>query len=141
MDDFLKDAVLEVSKNRTEVIDKLVKFSLIDLIYFWGQGRDIIIKEQEMMLPLIAWAKAEMAFEVPKGEQQTGYWMKHFLEKLSDKELVAFSIAAVETKSILASMAFSLRRISASETVKVAFAVDDDTVERLNALEIFLSKS
>ena len=45
MRNYLEEAQREIAKNRGEVIDRLVRYSLTDMLLFWGQEKDLIERQ------------------------------------------------------------------------------------------------
>ena len=105
----LEKAREEIAKNRAEVIERLVQFSMTDLLLFWGQEKDLMERQTKIWGPILAWAEEKMkakfvttqGLDVPQENQTSGYRLKVFLESLSDKELTAFYAAALQMRSVL----------------------------------------
>ena len=125
----LKEAQQEISEHREEVIDRLVQFSLTDMLLFWGHEKDLIERQQKVWGPVLAWAKEELntkfvttnTLDVPEENKGSGYRLKLFLETLSDKELAAFYAAALKTRSVLLAAAMVKGNITAEEAFNAAF--------------------
>lgn len=129
MSDYLQKTAKEIGKNRQEVIDRLVRFSLTDLLLFWGQQKDLIKKQEQIWGPLLQWASQSFeakfvktsSLDVPEQDKTSGYRLKLFLESLSDKELAAFYVAALNMKSVLLAAALVKGRINAQEAFEAAY--------------------
>lgn len=129
MENYLTEAQDDIAQNRSEIIDKLVQFSLTDMLLFWGQEKDLIERQQETWMPILQWAKNELdaqfvttkGLDVPEENKVTGYRLKIFLEGLSDKELAAFYAAALKTRSVLLAAAMVKGHLSAEDAFKAAF--------------------
>lgn len=129
MQNFLQNAEADIAKNREAVIERLVEFSLTDMLLFWGQEKDLIARQEKFWGPILEWAKDEFkakfvttnGLDVPEENRQAGYRMKEFLESLSDKELTAFYAAALDMKSVLLAAALVKGRITAQEAFDAAF--------------------
>ena len=86
----LKEAVKELANEREEVIDKLVQFSLTDMLLFWGTEKELIVRQEQVWGPLVAWANQTFnadfintyGLDVPKENQNSAYRLKYFLENL-----------------------------------------------------------
>ena len=114
MQNYLEEAQREIAKNRGEVIDRLVRYSLTDMLLFWGQEKDLIERQTEAWGPILKWAREELdakfvttqSLDVPEGNRTSGYRLKQFMETLSDRELTAFYAAALVKGKINAEEAF-----------------------------------
>lgn len=125
----LKQISAEIAEHRDEVIDKLVQFSLTDMLLFWGQEKELIQRQEEHWAPLLLWAKQELdtkfmttqGLDVPEENKTSGYRLKLFMESLSDKELTAFYAAALDMRSVLLAAALVKGRITAEQAYQAAF--------------------
>ena len=125
----LEKAREEIAKNRAEVIERLVQFSMTDLLLFWGQEKDLMERQAKIWGPILAWAEERMqtkfvstqGLDVPQENQTSGYRLKVFLESLSDKELTAFYAAALQMRSVLLAAALVRGKINAEEAFQAAF--------------------
>ncbi len=119
----------DVAQNRDEIIDKLVQFSLTDMLLFWGTQKDLIARQEQVWGPLLHWADETLnakfikthQLDVPEKNKTAGYRLKIFLQSLSDKELTAFYAAALDMRSILLAAALVKGRVNADEAFNAAF--------------------
>lgn len=126
---YLEKTAKEIGKDREEVIDRLVHFSLTDMMLFWGQNEDLVKRQEKIWGPLLEWANEEIntkfirtqSLDVPEQEKTSGYRLKAFLEKLSDRELAAFYVAALNMKSVLLAAALVKGRINAKQAFEAAY--------------------
>lgn len=126
---YLEKTAKEIGKDREEVIDRLVRFSLTDMMLFWGQNEDLVKRQEKIWGPLLEWANEEIntrfirtqSLDVPEQEKTSGYRLKVFLEKLSDRELAAFYVAALNMKSVLLAAALVKGRINAKQAFEAAY--------------------
>lgn len=126
---YLEKTAKEIGKNREEVVNRLVRFALTDMLLFWGQNKDLVEKQEKIWGPLLEWASYELntkfiktqGLDVPEQEKTSGHRLKLFLESLSDKELAAFYVAALNMKSVLLAIALVKKRLSAEEAFNAAF--------------------
>ncbi len=126
---YLEKTAKEIGKDREEVIDRLVRFSLTDMMLFWGQNEDLLKRQEKIWGPLLEWANEEIntkfirtqSLDVPEQEKTSGYRLKVFLEKLSDRELAAFYVAALNMKSVLLAAALVKGRINAKQAFEAAY--------------------
>ena len=126
---YLEKTAKEIGKNREEVINRLVRFALTDMLLFWGQNKDLVEKQEKIWGPLLEWGNYELnakfiktqSLDVPEQEKTSGLRLKLFLESLSDKELAAFYVAALNMKSVLLAAALVKGRINAQEAFEAAY--------------------
>lgn len=129
MTEKLQKLTEDIGEHRAEIIDKLVQFSLTDMLLFWGQEKDLIARQEEEWAPLLKWAQQELdaqmvtthGLNVPEENKASGYKLKKFMEGLSDKELVAFYAAALNMRSVLLAAALVKGRINAEQAFKAAY--------------------
>ena len=126
---YLEKTAKEIGKSREEIIDRLVQFALTDMLLFWGQNKSLVERQEKTWGPLHEWANEEIntkfirtqGLDVPEQEKTSGYRLKMFLEKLSDKELAAFYVAALNMKSVLLAAALVKGRINAKQAFEAAY--------------------
>ena len=107
----------------------MVQFALTDMLLFWGQNKSLVERQEKTWGPLLEWANEEIntkfirtqGLDVPEQEKTSGYRLKMFLEKLSDKELAAFYVAALNMKSVLLAAALVKGRINAKQAFEAAY--------------------
>lgn len=125
----LKAALADMDANREQIIEKLVLFSQTDMLLFWGENKDLMKREEKLWGPILRWADEEMnlplktttTLDVPEQDGQNGAKMRHFLESLSDKELLAFFKAALDMRSVLLAAALVKKRLNAEQAFEAAF--------------------
>ena len=91
MQNYLEEAQREIAKNRGEVIDRLVRYSLTDMLLFWGQEKDLIERQTEAWGPILKWAREELdakfvttqSLDVPEENRTSGYRLKQFIDRKS----------------------------------------------------------
>lgn len=128
MNSKLEKSVTEIAKDRPAVIEKLVEFSLTDMLFFWSGNEELFKRQQKLWLPVLEWAKetfnAEFkttkSLDVPKQDTQAGEQLALFLNGLSDKELTGFYFAALNMRSILLAAAFVKGKISAQQAYEAS---------------------
>lgn len=119
----------EIQAHRAEIIDKLVQFSLTDMLLFWGQEKDLIDRQQQTWQPILSWAHQALnadfvtthGLDVPQQNKQSGARLRMFMDSLSDKELFAFYMAALNMRSVLLAAALVKNQLSAEEAFKAAY--------------------
>ena len=126
---YLEKTAKEIAKNRNEVIDRLVQFALTDMLLFWGQNKELVNRQEKIWGPILQWAKYEVntkyiktqGLEVPTQEEGSDERLKMFLENLSNKELAAFYVAALNMKSVLLAAALVKKHINAQQAFDAAY--------------------
>lgn len=121
--------LLEIQAHRAEIIDKLVQFSLTDMLLFWGQEKDLIDRQQQVWGPILVWAHKALetdfvtthGLDVPSQNKESGVKIRMFIEKLSDKELFAFYMAALNMRSVLLAAALVKKQLNAEEAFEAAY--------------------
>lgn len=124
----LKQAVGEIRNCRQDVIDRLVQFAPTDSLLFWGNNDELIKKQEQLWNPILNWANREINakyittryLNVPEQDPYSLSNLKNFMENLSDKELAAFYLAAVNTKSELLAAALVKGHITAEQAFDAA---------------------
>lgn len=126
---YLEKTAKEIGKSREEVIDRLVQFALTDMLLFWGQNKDLAERQEKIWGPLLEWADSEFeakfiktqSFDVPAQEKTSEQRLKLFLQSLTDRELAAFYVAALNMKSVLLAAALVKGRINAQQAFEAAY--------------------
>ena len=125
----LEEATREIAEYRDDIIKRLMKYIETDALLFWGEDKDLIACQEKKWKPLLEWAKQEFDtkfqishdLEVKEENQKSGYRLKFFLEHLSDKELAAFYLAALNMRSVLMAAALVKGRITAKQAYEAAY--------------------
>lgn len=125
----LEEAAAEIAQYREDIIERLVQYAATDMLLFWGADKDLIIRQEKEWGPLLEWAKEEFDakfvichdLNVPEENRKSGYRLKFFLERLSDKELAAFYLAALNMRSVLLAAALVKGRINAEQAYRAAY--------------------
>ena len=161
----LEEVTLEIAKYREDIIKRLMKYIETDVLLFWGEDKDLIACQEQKWKPLLEWAKKEFGanfkvshdLEVKEENQKSGYRLRNFLEHLSDKELAAFYLAALNMRSVLMAAALVKGKITAKQAYEAAYleelweaekwGVDDEAEKKrqerykeLKEVEDFLKK-
>ncbi|MBR1605673.1 MAG: hypothetical protein IJ660_06170 [Alphaproteobacteria bacterium] len=124
----LKKSVTEIAKDRTVVIDKLVKFSLTDMLLFWGTNEELAKRQKQLWLPILTWAQNDLQtkfkttteLNVPTQDSHSGEKLKMFLETLTNKQLTGFYYAALNTRSVLLAAALIKGQINAKQAYEAS---------------------
>lgn len=125
----LQDASKQIANNRLEIIDKLVQFSVTDVLLFWGTNKSLIKRQQEKWEPVLIWASKEFehkykttnSLEVPEQGKSAAEKLHLYLEKLTDKQLAALLSAALLMRSVLLACAMVKGKINAEEAFQASF--------------------
>ena len=124
----LEQSIAEIAKDRQIVIEKLVQFSLTDMLLFWGTNKDLAQRQEKLWSPILIWAKENLdtkfnitkSINVPEQDSESSIKLKMFLEALDDKELTCFYYAALNTRSILLAAALIKRKINAQQAFEAS---------------------
>lgn len=124
----LEKSVAEIAKERDIVIEKLVKFSLSDMLLFWSSNEELIKRQQQYWTPILSWAKENLntkfnitkTLDFPEQDSESGLKLKKFLQTLNDKELTGFYFAALNTRSILLAAALIKGKINAKQAFEAS---------------------
>lgn len=130
MEKDIEAALGDVAKNRQEIIKRLVEFFETDMLLFWGENEDLIIRQKKLWQPVLDWAEREFGvplkttqgIDVPKQEDSAEEKIKAFLDSLNDKQLLAFFKAALDMRSVLLAAALVKGQITAERAFEAAFA-------------------
>ncbi len=122
-------AQAEISRERDEVIQKLLRFVLTDALLFWSHNDELSKRQEKLWMPVVIWArrilKAELLttteLDVPEENQKAVDALKIFLEKLTDKKLTALYLAALDMRSVILAMALTEGRLDAEGAYKAAW--------------------
>ena len=106
-----------------------MQFAVTDMLLFWGQEKDLIARQEKVWAPIIAWSNHELntkfitthGLDVPEQHKTSNGRLKAFLEQLSDKELAAFYLAALDMRSVLLAAALVKGHLNAEEVYEAAF--------------------
>ena len=129
MSDKFTEAQREISANRKEIIEKLVRFALTDALLFWSHNDELSRRQEKLWMPVFIWARKLLhteivttdGLDVPKENEKIVDELKVFLEKLSDKKLTALYLAALDMRSVILAMALVQGRLDAEEAYKAAW--------------------
>lgn len=124
----LQKMLKEIPEQRSLILDKLVEFSLTDMMLFWGQNKELVAQQEKIWGPLLQWVEQEFDtklkttqnLDVPEQDQKLAYRLNFELQKLSDRQLVAFYAMALRTRSVLLALAFVKGKINAQEAFQAA---------------------
>lgn len=118
----------DVKRNREELIDRLVNFSLNDVLLFWSSDDKLLAEQKAKWTPVLSWVNNAVnarfyttsGLDVPKENQDTAMRLKKYIDSFSDKELTAFYIAALNMRSVLLALAMVKGKISADEAFELS---------------------
>ena len=128
MKKILDEAVVEIGKHRDEIIAKLLELAKTDLLFFWGENKDLVLRQKEKWMPILDWAtdllKAKLektnTLNVPENKAMRAPLAK-VLQEMSDKELACYYAAALNMRSTLLALALVKNRINASEACDLSY--------------------
>ena len=64
MSDKFTEAQREISANRKEIIEKLVRFALTDALLFWSHNDELSRRQEKLWMPVIIWARKLLHTEI-----------------------------------------------------------------------------
>lgn len=128
MDLNFKQLEQDITKNREDITKKLVGFARADALLFWSPEDDLRKEQEQKWMPVIHWAdnlinarfKVTTSLEVENAGVETASELKNFMDKLSAKELTAFYLAALNTRSVLLATALVKGHINADEAFELS---------------------
>ena len=124
----LKTIEKDVHKNREALIERLVGFAVNDVLLFWSTDKKVHNEQEKKWTPIIAWAnktvkgsfKKTTGLEVLKENENMSLKFKEYLNKMTDKELSCFYVAALNMRSVLLALALIKGKISALEAFELS---------------------
>ena len=149
MKNTIDKAVKEINLSRDEIEKKLLEFARTDLLFFWGEKRDLYMRQQKEWQPVLEWAenlaKVEIAktkgLDVPDNSKLQQPLAKIFAA-MDDKELACYYAATLNMKSVLLALALVKGRIDAKKAGELAYleelwqnemwGTDSEAVKRRN---------
>ena len=125
----LTQAASEIAVYREDIIQRLLKYGATDVLLFWGADKELVRRQEQEWAPLLEWARNEFnaklvkthGLDVPEENKTPGYRFQNFLERLSDKELAAYYLAALNMRSVLLAAALIKGRINAEQAFRAAY--------------------
>ena len=124
----LQQAVNDIKNYRSDIISKLIQFSKTDSLLFWDTDAKVAQRQQEVWGPIMQWM-GEMLhaqyitstnLNVPLQKANTLKNFQKFLETMSDKELAAFYLAALNMRSGILAAAFVKGKINAKQAFEAS---------------------
>lgn len=124
----LDKAVKEIGQYRDDIEKKLLEFARTDLLFFWGEKRDLYLKQETEWQPIINWIEESLkvkvnktsSLDVPDNEEMQKP-LKAVFEKMSNKELACYYAAALNMKSVLLALALVKGKIDAKTAGKLSY--------------------
>lgn len=128
MKKILDQAVREIGEHREEIIAKLLELARTDLLFFWGENKDLFLRQKEKWMPILDWAgdllKAKLEktdkLDVPENKEMKAPMAK-VLNEMSNKELACYYAAALNMRSALLALALVKGKIDAKEACDLSY--------------------
>lgn len=125
----LTQATQEIANYRNDIIERLMKYAATDMLLFWGSDKKLVEKQEKEWMPILAWARDEFdakykttqGLDVSEENVKIGAKFEAFLHSLSDKQLAAFYMAALNMRSVLLASALVKGRITAKQAYGAAY--------------------
>ena len=143
----------DIQSHRDELIERLVKFSLTDLLFFWSNEDKLKKLQSEKWGPVLIWLNNKLdthfqktySLEPPKENESMRLKLKHYLTQYSDKQLSALYVAATNMRSVLLATALVEKKINAQKAFELSeleslyqiqkWGKDQDIETKMNALK------
>ena len=124
----LKTIEKDVHKNREALIERLVGFAVNNVLLFWSRDKKVHDEQEKKWTPIIAWVnktvkgsfKKTTGLEVLKENEDMSLKFKEYLNKMTDKELSCFYVAALNMRSVLLALALVKGKINALEAFELS---------------------
>lgn len=124
-----RDVEQYVLQNKEKIVSLLAEYVLTDTILFWSDEKDLNFLQQEKWQPIIDFVNKEIGINLQKTYKITPpnennlyqEAFKIYIRTLYLKELTALYLGATELKSVLLSIAFVKKKISATEAFNLSF--------------------
>ena len=118
----------DVAKNKTALIERMVNFALNDTLLFWSTDEKVQKQQEKKWSPIIVWAnkiinadfRQTTAIETDSHNLNIASQLKNYLNVLSNKELSAFYVAALNMRSVLLALALVKEKINAKEAFELS---------------------
>lgn len=125
----LNQATKEIAAYRGEIINSLMKYAPTDMLLFWGADENLQKKQEKEWSPILEWARKEFGEKyktttglvVANENEKMGDKFIAFLNELSDKQLAAFYLAALNMRSVLLASALIRGKINSEQAFKAAY--------------------
>ena len=128
MQKVLQQAIKEIKEYRTEITQKLLEFARTDVLFFWGEKKELFLRQEKEWLPILAWAEDLLKvklnktndLKMPENEKMQDP-LKKIFEEMSDTELACYYAAALNMRSVLLALAFVKGKLTAEKACHLAY--------------------
>ena len=128
MQKILSQAIKEIGQYRAEITQKLLEFARTDVLFFWGEKKELFLRQEKEWLPILAWAEDLLKvklnktsdLKVPENEEMQNPLKKVF-DEMSDTELACYYAAALNMRSVLLALAFVKGKLTAEKACELAY--------------------
>ena len=128
MQKILNQAIKEIGQYRAEITQKLLEFARTDVLFFWGEKKDLFLLQEKEWMPILAWAEdlfkvklnKTADLKVPENEEMQDP-LKKIFDEMSDTELACYYAAALNMRSVLLALAFVKGKLTAEKACKLAY--------------------
>ena len=125
----LRKGQAELAPRRAETEADLLRFAVTDVLLFWNDNPELVERQNKFWFPVLRWIGQELniqlktstSIDVPDQEEKFGVALKRYLEKFSDKELIAFYKAALDMRSVMLAAALVKGKIDAEQAFQAAY--------------------
>lgn len=123
-----KEIEKDVAEHSSELIERLVNFSLNDVLLYWSTDVNLRKEQEEKWLPILQWIKQSMnieyhstdTFDVPAENINRAAKLKECVTNMKNKELAAFYTAAINMRSVLLALALVKGKITAQKAFELS---------------------
>ena len=128
MQKILSQAIKEIGQYRAEITQKLLEFARTDVLFFWGEKKDLFLRQEKEWLPILAWVedllkvklKRTTDLNVPENQKMQSPLKKVF-DEMSDAELACYYAAALNMRSVLLALAFVKGKLTADKACELSY--------------------
>ena len=128
MQKVLQQAIKEIKEYRPEITQKLLEFARTDVLFFWGEKKELFLRQEKEWLPILAWAEDLLKVKlnktedlsVPENEEMQDPLKKVF-DEMSDTELACYYAATLNMRSVLLALAFVKGKLTAEKACQLAY--------------------
>ena len=124
----LQQAVKEIKNYRAEITEKLLEFAKTDVLFFWGEKKDLFLRQEKEWMPILTWAEDLLKIKLNKtadlnvpenGKMQ--HPLKKVFDEMSDTELACYYAAALNMRSVLLALALVKGKLTAEKACDLSY--------------------
>ena len=128
LNEILNQAVQDIEKHRKEIIEKLLEFATTDVLFFWGEKKELYLRQEKEWRPVLDWAESLLKVKLettctlntPKNEEMLAP-LAAILMEMSNKELACYYLAALNMRSVFLALALVKGKIDAKGACHLSY--------------------